>query len=212
MPFKLLSFFIFYALFFNLIQTSAQHSIPPVADSSFVNLKEYSDEFVFDMKYATADNFLKTKVYDCAECFLRLKTVKALVQASESFKKLGYTIKIFDCYRPLSVQKKMFTIFPNPTYVADPAKGSIHNRGGAVDIALVYLDGTKIDFGTGFDFFGKESAHSYKKLSKEVLKNRKVLRTIMEENGFKALDSEWWHYNFTGALTDSVSNFNWVCD
>lgn len=190
----------------------AQELMPNISDTTFVNLKEYSNEFSYDMKYATEDNFLKAKVYDCAACYLRLKTVKALIKANSSFKKLGYSIKIFDCYRPLSIQKRMWEIVPNPSYVANPAKGSIHNRGGAVDIALIDFEGNEIDFGTGFDFFGKEASHSYKKLPKKVLNNRKLLRKIMEENGFKALESEWWHYDFTGALGDEVSNFNWDCD
>lgn len=187
------------------IQTNCQ-------DSTFVNLKDYSANFVYDMKYATEDNFLNAKVYDCAECYLRLKTVNALIAANNSFQKRGFTIKIFDCYRPLSVQKRMWKIVPNSSYVANPSKGSIHNRGGAVDITLVDADGRELDFGTDFDFFGKEASHSFKKLSKKIRKNRRFLRKIMEDNGFKALESEWWHYNFLGALGDKVSNFNWECN
>lgn len=182
------------------------------ADSTFVNLKDYSNDFVYDMKYATPDNFLKMKVYDCGECYLRLKTVKALINASETFRKLGYKIKIFDCYRPLSIQKRMWKIVSNPKYVADPSKGSIHNRGGAVDMTLIDFEGNEINFGTDFDFFGKKAAHSYKKLDHKILDNRKFLRKVMEQNGFKALESEWWHYDFSGALGDSVSNFNWECN
>lgn len=181
-------------------------------DSTFVNLKDYSSDFVYDMKYATPDNFLKMKVYDCAECYLRLKTVKALINANETFRKLGYKIKIFDCYRPLSIQKRMWKIVSNPKYVADPAKGSIHNRGGAVDMTLIDQDGNEINFGTDFDFFGKKASHSYKKLNRKILHNRIFLRKVMEQNGFKALESEWWHYDFSGALGDSVSNFNWECN
>jgi D-alanyl-D-alanine dipeptidase len=191
---------------------SSQIKYKETADSTFVNLKDYSNAFTYDMKYATADNFLKAKVYDCAECYLRLKTVRALIAANASFQKQGFKIKIFDCYRPLSIQKRMFKIVPNPTYVADPSKGSVHNRGGAVDITLVDEKGNAVDFGTPFDFFGKEASHSYKKWSKRINSNRKFLRRIMEENGFQALDSEWWHYDFSGALSDTVSNFIWDCN
>ena len=208
---RLLIFFLFAAIV-NVNTVSGQEIHTSIADSTFVNLKDYSSDFVYNMKYATEDNFLNAKVYDCAECYLRLKTVKALVAANESFIKLGYRIMIFDCYRPLSVQKKMWKIVSNPSYVADPSKGSIHNRGGAVDITLVDENGEELNFGTAFDFFGKEASHSYKKLNKKIIKNRKFLRKIMEENGFKALESEWWHYNFSGALGDTVSNFNWECD
>lgn len=204
--------FTFFLLIINSNEIFAQQSQTTVDDTTFVNIKDYSEDFAYDMKYATDDNFLKAKVYDCAQCFLRFKTVQALIAANHSFQELGFKIKIFDCYRPLSVQKKMWQIVPNPSYVANPAKGSIHNRGGAVDISLVDENGVEVDFGTDFDFFGKEASHSYKKLSKKIRKNRKFLRKIMEENGFKALESEWWHYNYSGGLQDSVSNFNWECN
>ena len=83
-------------------------------DTTFVNLKDYSTDFVYDMKYATSDNFLKAQVYDCAECFLRLKTVEAFVKANKEFLKKGLRIKLFDCYRPLDIQKKMWAIVSNP--------------------------------------------------------------------------------------------------
>ncbi|QIH40058.1 M15 family metallopeptidase [Flavobacterium sp. Sr18] len=182
-----------------------------VNDSTFVNLKQYSQDFEYDMKYATADNFLKAKVYDCGECFLRLKTVNALIAANKKFIEKGYKIKIFDCYRPLDIQKKMWKIVSNPKYVANPAKGSIHNRGGAVDITLVDRFGKELDMGTSFDFFGREASHNYLNVSEEVKKNRIVLKTIMTSNGFNSFDSEWWHYNLKSGLNDAVSNAKWDC-
>lgn len=189
------------------IQTSDK-----IADTTFVNLKDYSKDFVYDMKYATDDNFLKAKVYDCAECFLRLKTVEALIAANKDFMKKGYKIKLFDCYRPLSIQKKMWEIVSNPEYVADPKKGSIHNRGGAVDISIVDTAGKEVDMGTPFDFFGIQAGHNYTKLSKKVLLNRKYLKKVMVKNGFNSFDSEWWHYNLKTGLQDKVSNQKWKCD
>lgn len=185
---------------------------PVVNDTTFVNIKDYSPDFVYDMKYASSDNFLKAKVYDCAECFLRLKTVKAIVKANAVFMKKGYKIKFFDCYRPLDIQKKMWKIVSNPSYVADPAKGSIHNRGGAVDITLVDSNGKELDMGTPFDHFGIEASHNYTNLSKKVKKNRALLKKVMTQNGFNSFDSEWWHYNLKSALTDKVSNVKWKCD
>ncbi|NBL65098.1 D-alanyl-D-alanine dipeptidase [Flavobacterium sp. NST-5] len=182
-----------------------------LADTTFVNLKDYGKDFFYDMKYASEDNFLKEKVYNCDECFLRLKTVKALVKANQEFVKLGYKIKIYDCYRPLDVQKKMWDIVPNPTYVADPAKGSIHNRGGAVDITLTDYSGNEIDMGTKFDHFGPEAAHSYKNLSPEIITNRTLLKSIMLRSGFRSFDSEWWHYNLSNAQQMPLSNFSWDC-
>jgi zinc D-Ala-D-Ala dipeptidase len=213
--------FIFFLLFPSSIiysQSAKQHLanknglISSISDTTFVNLKDYSDEFVYDMKYATTNNFLKSKVYDCAECFLRLKTVKALIKANEKFIKKGYRIKLFDCYRPLDIQKKMWALVPNPTYVADPAKGSIHNRGGAVDLTLVTLEGKEVDMGTTFDFFGKEASHGHPFSDRKIMDNRKMLKKIMLQNGFKAFDSEWWHYNLASGMTDNVANTKWSCN
>jgi zinc D-Ala-D-Ala dipeptidase len=187
-------------------------SIQKVTDTTFVSLKQYGNNFIFDMKYATADNFLNQAVYDCAECYLRLSTVKKLIQANDEFRSLGYQIKLYDCYRPLDVQKKMWTIVSNPDYVADPKKGSIHNRGGAVDITLVDLNGQELDMGTKFDYFGIEASHNYLQLSKKVLSNRKLLKSVMIKNGFTSFDSEWWHYNIVNGNQLNLSNFKWECN
>lgn len=181
-------------------------------DNTFVNLKNYSRDFVFDMKYATADNFLKEQVYPCDECFLRVKTIKALLHANQAFIAKGYRIKLYDCYRPLAIQKKMWKIVPNPTYVANPKKGSIHNKGGAVDITLVDSLGVELNMGTGFDFFGPEAGHNYTDLSAEILANRQLLKSIMLQYNFKSFDSEWWHYNLNNSATDEVSNLKWRCE
>lgn len=182
-----------------------------INDTSFVNLRSFSAAFEFDLKYAATDNFLKSKVYDCAECYLRFKTVKKLIDANAAFHKLGFSIKIFDCYRPLDVQKKMWEIVPNPEFVADPKKGSIHNRGGAVDITIIDRSGKELDMGTHFDYFGPEASHDYKNLSEEILQNRLLLKKIMLENGFKSFDSEWWHYNLQESYKDHLANFKWDC-
>ncbi|WP_241676652.1 M15 family metallopeptidase [Flavobacterium pectinovorum] len=183
-----------------------------IADTTFVNLKDYSQDFVYDMKYATEDNFLKAKVYDCAECLLRYKTVQALIAANKEFMKQGCKIKLFDCYRPLSIQKKMWEIVSNPEYVADPKKGSIHNRGGAVDITVVNAQGEELEMGTPFDFFGIQASHNYKKLPISVRANRKYLKSVMIQSGFNSFDSEWWHYNLKTGLNDKVSNQKWDCN
>ncbi|MFK7032575.1 D-alanyl-D-alanine dipeptidase [Flavobacterium oreochromis] len=183
-----------------------------VQDTTLVNLNEYSDDFVLELKYATQDNFLKNKVYDCAACYLRYKTVVQLIKANQEFKKKGYRIKIFDCYRPLSIQKRMWQIVPDPNYVANPERGSIHNRGGAVDLTLVDTLGNEVDMGTVFDHFGKESSHTYTNLSKKVLKNRKWLKEVMQKHHFEPLGSEWWHYGLEGSRQFQLSNLSWKCN
>ena len=101
---------------------------------------------------------------------------------------------------------------PNLEYFADPSKGSIHNRGGAVDITLVDKSGKELDMGTDFDFFGIEASHDYSKLPQKVKDNRRLLKTIMLANEFNSFDSEWWHYNLKAGLKDNVSNEKWDCN
>lgn len=183
-----------------------------INDTTFVNLKSFSNGFQLDLKYATEDNFLKAKVYECDECFLRLKTIKKLIEANKEFNSLGYSIKIFDCYRPLDIQKKMWEIVSDADYVADPKKGSIHNRGGAVDITLIDKKGVELDMGTSFDFFGPEASHNYNNISTKIKKNRALLKSIMLKHQFKSFDSEWWHYNLSESYKDNLANFKWKCD
>lgn len=178
----------------------------------FVKLAALDSTFQYDMRYATSNNFLKEKVYECDDCLIRKEVALSLINANNYFKSIGYQIKFFDCYRPLDVQKKMWEVLPNPTYVANPAYGSIHNRGGAVDITLVKLTGEELDMGTGFDHFGKEAHHAYEDLSAEVLANRKLLKDGMSKSGFTPIRSEWWHYNFGTAKKYDVSNFQVECD
>ena len=180
--------------------------------SDFVRLKDLSADFVYELKYATPDNFLKQAVYDCGECYLRKSTAEALVKANEAFKQLGYRIKLFDCYRPLSVQKKMWKILPGTHYVANPAKGSKHNRGAAVDLTLVDAQGKELNMGTPFDFFGKEAHHTYTQYSKEVLENRKLLKETLDKFNFKSIYSEWWHYEYRPEMQSKVENFEWQCN
>jgi len=181
-------------------------------DSSFVVLKKVDTSFYYDMKYATSDNFLKEKVYDCDECLVRYKTAKQLIKANDSFKKIGYKINFFDCYRPLSIQKKMWEIFPDKRYVANPTRGSNHNRGSAVDITLVDDLGNELDMGTAFDFFGRKAHHAYQNLPKKVLENRSLLKSVMEANGFRSITSEWWHYNLAKSYQYKVSDFKTKCE
>jgi D-alanyl-D-alanine dipeptidase len=191
-------------------QKTTQNSA--IDDTTFVKVSDYSKALVFDLKYATSDNFLGEQVYQCGECYLRYKTLKALLVAQAKLKSKGFQFKLFDCYRPLSVQQKMWTLVSDPAYVADPAKGSLHNRGAAIDLTLVDKNGNELDFGTPFDFFGEKASHSYVELPKEVLKNRAYLKKVMTESGFTIFPSEWWHYNIEGGEEFPVANFTWPCN
>jgi zinc D-Ala-D-Ala dipeptidase len=139
--------------------------------------------------------------------------VKALLKASPLFEEKGYKIKFFDCFRPLYIQKRMWDIKPDSRYVANPNKsGSIHNRGAAVDITLIDKDGKELDMGTQFDHFGEEAHHAYTKLPDTVSSNRILLKEIMEKSGFKAQNSEWWHYSYIGSGQFPLSNEAIRCD
>jgi D-alanyl-D-alanine dipeptidase len=186
-------------------------SLEGLADTTFVRLADYSSDFEYDLRYATENNFLKAKVYECAECYTRVKTAKALIKANDEFISKGLKIKFYDCYRPNSVQYKMWEIVPNPQYVANPVKGSIHNKGGAVDITLVTTTGEELDMGTDFDFFGKKAYHDNMDLPQEILDNRRILKETMEKYGFWSIRTEWWHYNLASASNDRIANFKWEC-
>ena len=187
--------------------------VPVISDTAFVYLTDYADGFIYDLKYATSDNFLKKSVYTCDRCIIRKEVADALIKSNDSLRLMGYRIKFYDCYRPLDVQKLMWKIYPEPGYVANPyTSGSNHNRGGAVDITLVDLNGTELNMGTPFDFFGKKAHHSYTALSDTIIYNRKLLKSIMEEFGFASIKTEWWHYNFNKAKNYTLSNFQTECD
>lgn len=177
-------------------QPKPSEPAPEPADSAFVRVIEYIPDVVLDLRYATTNNFMEKKVYPCAECLLRYEAVKALKKAQEDFKTKGYKIKIFDGYRPLSVQWKLWNSTDKKQYVANPKYGSNHNRGCAVDLTLVDSTGRELDMGTDFDFFGKKAHHSYTNLPQEVLENRRILKTVLAQHGFSKINSEWWHYNY----------------
>lgn len=182
------------------------------ADTTFVDMASVSNDIILDMRYATPDNFLGSAVYPCARCLLRREVANALQQASLLFLQQGYRLKLYDCYRPLEVQKKMWAVMPNDQYVANPyTTGSIHNRGAAVDLTLVDASGKELDMGTAFDYFGKEAHHDYQNLPDRVLANRRLLRKVLETVGFKALETEWWHYLYGEKEQYPLANVS-LCD
>ncbi|RYY85550.1 MAG: peptidase M15 [Chitinophagaceae bacterium] len=161
-----------------------------------VELHSLSPEIVYDLRYATTNNFTGKVLYEQGRrTYLRLLPAKALAAAQDSFSKLGYSIKIFDAYRPHAATRLMWELIRDERYVADPAKGSGHNRGLAVDLTLVDLrTGLELDMGTGFDNFTDTAHTDFKQLAPALLANRARLRGVMEYFGFTVLPSEWWHY------------------
>lgn len=128
--------------------------------------------------------------------FTRLPAAKALLAVQNKLNAQGLGLKIWDAYRPYSVTEKFWEMVKDERYVANPAKGSGHNRGIAVDLTVIDLaTGKELDMGTGFDNFTDTAHHTFTNLSTTVLQNRKLLKDAMEAAGFVRFESEWWHYS-----------------
>ncbi len=197
--------FLLVLLLFSPILLKAQS-----ADDELVNVRELIPDIVLDLKYNQTDNFLSAKMYTTDECYLARGAVNRLIVVQDSLRKRGLGVKIWDGYRPRAVQYLMWEIFPNGTYVADPSTGSIHNRGGAVDLTLVTLaTGAELAMPTEFDHFGPEAGQSWTTgLTQEQIDNRALLRDMMVNvGGFELYDSEWWHYETPGSSTLPLLDF-----
>jgi D-alanyl-D-alanine dipeptidase len=183
-------------------------------DTAFVRLVDYSDDFLYEIRYATPNNFMNQPVYECDECLMRAPVAAALIKANAEFMSKGYRIKLFDCYRPLDAQKVLWKINPNPRYVANPygKTGSSHNRGLALDLTLVDLNGDELEMGTDYDYFGVEAHQAYANFPDPVLANRSLLREILKKYGFRTIRTEWWHYNYGYTRKYGISNFPISCD
>lgn len=164
-----------------------------------VDVAKLDPKIQLDIRYATSNNFTHQKVYDSARCELREEVAQKLLEAEHEFERSGLGLKLFDCYRPLSVQKKFWALVPDERYVANPEKGSRHNRGAAVDATLIRLpDGSELPMGTDFDDFSERAHRDYKYLPGEALQNRQMFERVMARHGFTGLPTEWWHYDAAG--------------
>jgi D-alanyl-D-alanine dipeptidase len=151
---------------------------------------------VVDLAYAGDDNFLGKAVYpEGARCLLLPGVADRLAAAARALEPRGYQLKARDCYRPLHVQWAMWKLVPRKGYVADPRTGSHHNRGAAVDVTLVTLDGAPVDMPTPFDTFGPAAHHGSNAGTPEARAHRELLRQVMVEAGFRPNRMEWWHYD-----------------
>jgi len=168
-------------------------------NKTLVDLTKAIPGIVLDIRYATADNITKKPLYTVPGAFLRAPAARSLKKVQDSLATLGLGIKIFDAYRPYSVTEKLWLAVLDDRYAAEPRKGSRHNRGCAVDLTLVNLStGEELKMPTGFDDFTVKAHHSYMNLPRQVIKNRALLKSLMELNGFESITSEWWHYDFKG--------------
>lgn len=184
-----------------LLGTGLVIAKPRLVKKTVPPLKEITanDGVILDLKYATKENFTKEILYPCMRAFLVPKAAQALLAANKEFLKCGYRIKIWDAYRPHSVQYRMWELVPDERYVGDPKKGSSHNRGCAVDITLVDAkSGIELDMGTGFDDFTDKAQLNYAGLTEQQKRNRELLGSVMKKHKFKEYLFEWWHFSFVG--------------
>jgi D-alanyl-D-alanine dipeptidase len=167
-----------------------------------VELKRLVPGIVYDLRYATVNNFMKRLMYPAGTkaTYLRLPAARALSGVQEELEKQGYGLLIFDAYRPYAVTVKFWELVKDERYVANPARGSGHNRGIAVDLTIIEKrTGKQLNMGTGFDNFSDTAHHSFKNLPAEILSNRNLLKQVMEKYGFKVYNEEWWHYSWPDA-------------
>ncbi|MBL7776254.1 MAG: M15 family metallopeptidase [Saprospiraceae bacterium] len=174
-------------------------------------MRELDSTIVLDIRYATTNNFTKSKIYDCPRCYLRPETARALARAQMLLRRQGLSLKLYDCYRPRPYQQRLWDKAPDPNYVTPPEKGSMHSRGAAVDLTIVDAQGKELDMGTPYDFFGPEAHYNYTRLPGNVLSNRRLLRRVMEEVGLKGIRTEWWHFSYQGK-SFSLADWVWECD
>ena len=165
------------------------------APPDLVDVARLVPDAVLDLRYATADNFMGRPLYPEARCLLLRPTAERLARAAARLRPRGYRLLLWDCYRPLAVQWEMWRTVPRPGYVADPARGSHHNRGAAVDLSLAGADGRPVEMPTPFDAFGPRArADATDGISAAALRHRRLLREAMEAEGFLVNPREWWHF------------------
>lgn len=167
-------------------------------DGDFVRVRDYIPGIVTDLKYGSDDNFTGQVVYEFEDVFLRYGTVMKLKAVSEELAGQGLGLKIWDGFRPVSAQFKLWEICPDDTYVANPNKGySNHSRGFAVDLTLIDAEGNELEMPTRFDDFSAKADRDYSECSVQARQNATLLETVMEKHGFQGYWGEWWHFNDT---------------
>lgn len=168
-------------------------------DDEYVLVNKYIPDIYVELMYATDNNFTGVRIYDFTDAYLRYGTVKKLANVQKELKEQGYSLKIWDAYRPFEAQQKLWEVYPDPNYVANPANGmKKHNLGGTVDITMVAVDGSVISMPTEFDDFSLKADRDYSDIEdEEAVKNVMILQNAMENNGFTGYQGEWWDYSDT---------------
>lgn len=168
-------------------------------ENELVDMRKLLPEAQFDVTYAGEHNFLKRKIYPTADLFMRAPAARALVRVSNRLRKQGFGLLLFDGYRPYSVTELFYEEIRDTTFVADPRKGSKHNRGMAIDLTMTDLkSGNAVLMPSNYDEATDRAYHAYSGGDPAALMNRQILRSAMEAEGFQIFKYEWWHYDFKG--------------
>ncbi|MFM2338166.1 MAG: hypothetical protein RL115_1359 [Bacteroidota bacterium] len=172
------------------------------ASKKMVELKTIIPSLVYDLRYATTNNFMRRLMYPAGTnlTYLRKPAALALLNVQTALLSKGVGLKVYDAYRPYAVTVKFWELVHDERFVANPKNGSGHNRGVAIDLTLINSNTkAELNMGTGFDNFSDTAHQGFTKLPPEVLENRKLLKTTMEQYGFKPYADEWWHYSWPEA-------------
>jgi D-alanyl-D-alanine dipeptidase len=188
------------------LRAAALAAAPPPADtvalpSDLVELRSLDSTIRYDVRYAGADNFMGVPFYDTALAFLQRPAAEALVRVHRRLAAEGFGVLIHDAYRPWYVTRMFWDATPDSLkrFVADPAQGSRHNRGAAVDLSL-YQRGTgrPVSMPSGYDEFTERAYPDYPGGTDDQRRRRDLLRSAMEAEGFTVYQYEWWHFDFRG--------------
>ncbi len=171
-------------------------TLPEPRDEDFVRILDYIPTASQELFYSTEQNFTGQRIYEFVESYLRYGTVKKLMLVSQELNQQGFYLKIWDGFRPVSAQFKLWEILPDDTYVADPRKGfSKHSRGNTVDLTLVDANGQELEMPTQFDDFSSKADRNYSDCTDLQRENAMLLQTTMEKYGFTGYYGEWWHFS-----------------
>jgi zinc D-Ala-D-Ala dipeptidase len=164
-----------------------------------VDLETFIPGIQLDIRYATRDNFTAEVIYTAPKAFARIAVAEALRQVQDSLLQLGLELLIYDAYRPYSASVRFFEVYPDTNFVANPANGSRHNRGCAIDLTLIRLaDGIEIEMPSAFDDFSEKAHPDFGEISEAAKANRTFLFSIMQHFGFSHYPTEWWHFDYGG--------------
>lgn len=190
-------------LYLILVSVAFAQNTPPQEknkrEAHLVELIRLDNTIKLDIRYATADNFVGRAVYPEARAFLQKPAAEAVVKVHRKLKEKGLGLVIFDGYRPWTITKLFWDVVPDDKrkFVADPAKGSKHNRGCAVDLSIFDLKtGLPIEMPSGYDEFTERASPDYAGGTELQRANRDLLRKLMEGEGFTVNPNEWWHFDF----------------